>query len=122
MKSTISKSAISDLDVSKYMPKFLPSLKSLGAEDGDIWATRYEELHSNYSQHAYRYVETLGQITAKKILAFKSVKIPTPIAERNVGLILMTLFSAFIDSTIRLTNDKGQLLDKSWTTGVLPYF
>lgn len=34
----------------------------------------------------------------------------------------MTLFAAFIDPSIRLTNDKTQLFDKSWTTGVLPYF
>jgi hypothetical protein len=34
----------------------------------------------------------------------------------------MTLFAAFVDPSIRLTNDKSQLFDKSWTTGVLPYF
>ena len=37
-------------------------------------------------------------------------------------LILMTLFAAFVDPAIRLTNDKASLFDKSWTTGVLPYF
>ena len=34
----------------------------------------------------------------------------------------MTLFAAFVDPSIRLTNDKSQLFDKSWTSGVLPYF
>lgn len=50
------------------------------------------------------------------------MKLPPPTLEKNVGLILMSIFSAFVDTSIRLTNDKAQLFDKSWTTGVLPYF
>jgi len=34
----------------------------------------------------------------------------------------MTLFAAFVDKSIKLTNDKSALSDKCWTTGVAPYF
>ena len=43
-------------------------------------------------------------------------------AEKNIGLILMTLIAAFVDPAIRLNNDKSSLFDKSWTASVLPYF
>ncbi len=92
------------------MPSFIPQEQ------------QYDEIYENYKQHAVRFGEALGQLTAKKVFIFKSAKIPVTIIERNIGLILMTLFSALVDNTIRLTNDKGQLFDKSWTTGVFPYF
>lgn len=34
----------------------------------------------------------------------------------------MTLFAAFVDKSIKLTNDKSALSDRCWTTGVVPYF
>jgi hypothetical protein len=34
----------------------------------------------------------------------------------------MTFFAAFVDKSIKLTNDKSHLMDRSWTTGVAPYF
>ena len=56
------------------------------------------------------------------MLAFRSTKLPAPSQTQNLGLILMTLFAAFVDKTIKLTNDKSALFDKCWTTGVVPYF
>jgi hypothetical protein len=56
------------------------------------------------------------------VFTFKSAKIPVSNKEKTIGLILMTLFAAFVDPAIRLTNDKASLFDKTWTTGVLPYF
>jgi hypothetical protein len=61
-------------------------------------------------------------LTAKKLLAFKSnTKLPAPQLEQNLGLLLLTLFATFTDPTLKLTPDKSALLDRSWTTGVLPY-
>jgi hypothetical protein len=51
------------------------------------------------------------------------VKLPAPLTDKNLGLILLSLLAAFVDPSIKLTPDKSQLLERaSWTTGVLPYF
>lgn len=99
------------MDLNKFLPAFL----STGPAPSD-------ELLESYRSHALRYAESLLLITAKKVYTFKSAKIPVSNKEKNIGLILMTLFAAFVDPAIRLTNDKASLFDKSWTTGVLPYF
>lgn len=99
------------MDLNKFLPSFLLS----GPVPSD-------ELIESYRSHAQRYAEALNLITAKKVYTFKSAKIPVSNKEKNIGLIMMTLFAAFVDSTIRLTNDKASLFEKSWTTGVLPYF
>lgn len=81
-----------------------------------------DDLYKSYEEHAARFSETISVITVKRVHSFKSVKLPPLKAEHNIGLIIMSLFSAFVDNSIRLTNDKSTLFDKTWTTGVLPYF
>ena len=48
------------------------------------------------------------------------MKIPSN-SEKSIGLCYMLLFSC-LDPTIRLTNDKSALTDKSWISGVAKYF
>ena len=66
-----------------------------------------DHLYTLYIQNAIQYCEAISALNVKKILQFKTVKLPTPVAEKNIGLILMTVFSAFVDSSIKLTNDKS---------------
>jgi hypothetical protein len=103
-------------DFTKFMPIFMSKVQIQNS------SSHFEELFQQYKEHAVRFAETLGNLSAKKILKFKSAKIPPSTTEKNIGIILMTLQAAFVDSSIRLTNDKTSLFDKSWTTGVLPYF
>lgn len=76
----------------------------------------------SYKENAQHFAQFLAALTPKKIFSFKSAKIPPSLAEKNIGLILMTLIAAFVDPAIRLNNDKSSLFDKSWTASVLPYF
>ena len=101
------------------MPSFLPSQlnPNFNPQNNPI-----DELILSYKENAQHFAQFLSALTPKKIFSFKSAKIPPSLAEKNIGLIIMTLIAAFVDPAIRLNNDKSTLFDKSWTTSVLPYF
>jgi hypothetical protein len=82
------------------MPQFLPLHASQQVKRDDVGQSSnpFEELYQSYRDNALRYAETLQALTPKKIFAFKSAKIPPSLAEKNIGLILMTLIAAFVDN------------------------
>jgi len=59
-------------------------------------------------------------ITTKKIQNYKGIKVPSTL-EKNLGLCFIMFFIPF-DNTIKLSNDKRSLMDKSWNGLIGPYF
>ncbi|CDW83173.1 UNKNOWN [Stylonychia lemnae] len=94
----------------QFMPDFVQ--KSIISQDTNILRI--------YRDHNQNYEKVIAQINIRKISQFKSIKNPTP-SEINLGLLYLLVFSP-IDTSIKLTNDKSTLVEKSWNNGIQQYF